>query len=277
MKKCKMCGGDCTSLGGGRYECSCCGNVFSEDDFISIQDKAVIEAAKVKAAEEARARVAVEQARAQAASADAGVELFEKVVGGVLEIICNDGSAAWCGSGYLLTKDGYAITNAHVVLNQKGGFPAQCKVRIAGETVSASVLATGTRDSKQFVTPLDLALIKLSRVPSSAVTVKFADFTKVRTGQRMFIIGNSLGDGTCITNGIVSDKCRDGLMMHDCAQNGGNSGGPAFNAKGCVIGTNVGGRLNNGSRAEGMNYSIPSDATINFIEKTGYNVVFGME
>ncbi len=245
MKKCSLCGGTCESIGNGQYLCEFCGNVFSDKDYSETKE--------------------VDKNVAQ--NANDGVNIFDKNVNGVLEIMCRDGNEAWCGSGYLISADGYAVTNAHVVLNSKSEYAAQCKVRVAGETVQANIIATGTKDRKYFVTPYDLAVIKLNYVPLTAVVTKFADYAKVCTGEKIFIIGNSLGDGTCITNGIVSDRLRNGLLMHDCAQNGGNSGGPAFNSKGFVIGTNVGCRLDNGARAEGMNYSIPSDKTIEFVQR----------
>ena len=245
MKKCLVCGGMCEDIGNGKYSCEFCGSVFSERDFLSTK----------------QANNAVVQ------NPNDGVNIFESNVNGVLEIMCRDGNEAWCGSGYLISSDGYAVTNAHVALNSRGEFASQCSVRVAGETVRAKIIATGTRDKKYFVTPYDLAVIKLDYVPSKAVVTKFADYSKVHTGEKIYIIGNSLGDGTCITNGIVSDRLRNGLLMHDGAQNGGNSGGPAFNSDGFVIGTNVGCRLDNGARAEGMNYSIPSDKTIDFVKR----------
>jgi serine protease Do len=113
---------------------------------------------------------------------------------------------------------------------------------------------------------VDLALIKLSRVPQGAVRVTFENFNRVRNGERVFAIGNSLGFGTCITSGIVSDRSRvvDGetLLMTDCAVNSGNSGGPIFNEEGRVIGAIVSGI----SGAEGMNFAIPASTVVDFLK-----------
>lgn len=253
MKKCKICGGNCVNVGGGTYECDCCGSTYSEEDF-GISSPPKKNAAETK-------------------NDSAGVDIFQMNVNGVLEVNCRCGDAAWCGSGYLISESGYAVTNAHVALNPDLTPCTQIVVRIAGENVRAKVAATATRDKNYFGTPSDLALLKLERVPFGATVTKFADYATVKTGERIFIIGNSLGDGTCITNGIVSDRLRNGLLMHDCAQNGGNSGGPAFNVDGLVIGTNVAGRLDGkGGRAEGMNYSIPSDKTVEFVYKCNCGV-----
>ena len=114
----------------------------------------------------------------------------------------------------------------------------------------------------------DLALIRLSGVPVQASVATFGDFNKVRNGEKVFVVGNSLGYGTCITSGIVSDRLRNVngkmLLMTDCAINGGNSGGPMFNEKGEVIAVIVAGI----DGAEGMNFAIPVDTVQQFLYKT---------
>ena len=195
---------------------------------------------------------------------DHGVDVFESNVNGVLEIQWSDSRYTHSGSGLLITNDGYAITNAHVVTHSDGRSCGTVSVRISGETVTASVVKLG--DSQHGSgSGVDLALIKLSRVPRGAKTLTFEDFSNVRIGERVFVIGNSLGHGTCITNGIVSDKTRNVngkmLLMTDCAVNGGNSGGPIFNDKGLVIGVIVSGITD----AEGMNFASPASTVQAFI------------
>lgn len=171
-----------------------------------------------------------------------------------------------CGraSGYLISSNGYAITNSHAVSLENGKSCGQCTVKIADESISAKVVAMGTEDNSKHCSNLDLALIKLSRVPDKATPVKFGEYEKIRTGERIFIIGNSLGEGTCITSGIVSDKNRHGQLMYDCPTNPGNSGGPVFNSDGLVIGTHVAGKKD---KVQGMNYAIPCNAVIEFLNK----------
>ena len=136
---------------------------------------------------------------------------------------------------------------------------------MCNESVTADVLKLGDNSHGEGK-GVDLALIKLSRVPSKATVVKFENFEKVKNGERIFVIGNSLGYGTCITSGIVSDRLRNVngkmLLMTDCAINGGNSGGPIFNEKGLVIGAVVSGITS----AEGMNFAIPANQVLYFIE-----------
>ena len=245
MKKCKLCGGNCDSIGAGKYQCDCCGNIFTEEDFAP-KKKETFSSASTK-------------------PVDLGADIFEKNVNGVLEISMSCGSA----SGYLITVDCYAITNSHAVALDNGKSCGQCTVKVAGETVSAKVVAMGTEDSDMHCANDDLALIKLSRVPFGATPLRFGDYDKVRTGEQIYVIGNSLGAGTCITSGIISDKDRQSQLMYDCATNPGNSGGPVFNAEGLVIGTHVAGTSPKDIKVQGMNIAIPCSAVKAFLNKCG--------
>ena len=252
MKSCKSCGGTCKDLGGGNFKCSFCGAVYSAADF--------------------ETAATVVSTRAQNVSNQNGVDIFESTVGGVLEISCRSGRSIFSGSGLLITRDGYGITNAHVVLDGREAVGA-VDVNIAGQRTTARVIGVGSvAGSGEDYRGDDLALIKLSSVPTKATVLEFEDFSNVRTGEPVFVIGNSLGHGTCITRGIVSDRRRtvDGRprIMTDCATNGGNSGGPVFNERGKVIGVHVAAAmLTESEHADGMKYEIPSDIVIDFIRK----------
>ena len=243
--RCKLCNGECEPIGGGKVKCLYCGSTFSEDDAVST--KSYVEN-----------------------RSNEGVNVFDKNINGVLEITCKFPNAVAAGSGFLINKAGYAITNTHVVTNDS----KPCNdiiVKIAGQTVRANIVVLGD-DHGGNGNGVDLALIKLSSVPYNATVIELADFNQVRIGERVYVIGNSLGDGTCITSGIVSDKKRivsgKTLMMTDCAINGGNSGGPIFNSKGVAIGVIVSSRIkSDGSATEGMNYAIPADIVKEFLNK----------
>ncbi|MBR0348325.1 MAG: trypsin-like peptidase domain-containing protein, partial [Clostridia bacterium] len=114
----------------------------------------------------------------------------------------------------------------------------------------------------EFCSNKDIAVIRLTKMPGRATPLRFGDSSKVRTGERIYIIGNSLGEGTCITSGIISDNDRNGQFMYDSATNGGNSGGPVFDEDGHVIATHVRGKLDGrGIKVQGMNGGIPCDPT----------------
>lgn len=250
--KCIFCGAEATAIGASSFECPYCGGKFEDENKVVSEKKRTNLGAKIKQ------------------RANEGANVFEDNVNGVLEITWNPTPfTQTSGSGLLVNEDGYALTNAHVVTDEHGRAVKEVNVKIAGSNVKAAVIRLGDSQSGRG-TGVDLALIKLKKIPAKAKTVTFADFEKVRIGEQVFVIGNSLGDGTCITAGIVSDKQRKinghTVLMTDCAINGGNSGGPIFNAAGEVIGVICSSRLKaDGSATEGMNYAIPINIASDFL------------
>ena len=136
------------------------------------------------------------------------------------------------GSGFFISADGYAVTNNHVVDHAK-------TVQVTtddGAVYKAKVVGT---DSKT-----DLALIKVD-ADKSFPYVKFAE-NDPRVGDWVVAVGNPFGLGGTVTAGIVSARGRDigsgpydDYIQIDAPINKGNSGGPAFNMDGNVIGVNT--------------------------------------
>lgn len=242
MKKCKICGGMCSSIGNGQYMCDCCGQTFSESDFVAHEKMVVKERLS-------------------------GADIYERSIVGTLEISCSGKNGSWSGSGYIITNDGYAITNAHVAANNDGTPCANITAKVCGQRVSARVVALAD-DRAGNGNGIDIAIIKLDRMPNGAGKLELVDSLTVRTGDTVYVIGNSLGEGTSITSGIIGDKNRDGMLMYDSATNPGNSGGPVFNADGKVIGTHAAGRrTEDGGKAQGMNFAVPSHDVLAFVRK----------
>lgn len=255
-ERCSVCGGKLKVIGDG-FKCPFCGATFA-----SVEELHPQRSAQTSAPASAQGRDTAPVAPPPQ-NCDHGVDVFDTNINGVLEITWSDEQYRHSGSGFLVTDNGYAITNAHVVTHEDGRSCQRVNVRIADETTTADVVMLGDRHHGNGDGD-DLALIKLARVPGKSVPVKFEDFSKVKNGERIFVIGNSLGYGTCITSGIVSDRLRNVnghmLLMTDCAINGGNSGGPIFNEQGRVIAAVVSGITS----AEGMNFAIPSDTVLQF-------------
>ncbi len=247
-KSCPSCGGNLEQRGIG-YKCRCCGKTFDNESEIQPKVKQVKHEKEVYTTQ---------------LSNDCGVDVFAENINGVLEITWSNEKGCYSGSGFLITNDGYAITNTHVVTEESGKSCKTVNVKLCNENIIAYVVRLGD-DKHGRGNGVDLALIKLSRVPQNAKALRLENFVNVRIGEQVFVIGNSLGHGTCITSGIVSDKTRNVngkmLLMTDCAVNGGNSGGPIFNEKGLIIGAVV----SSIRSAEGMNFAIPSNVVQRFI------------
>ncbi len=153
------------------------------------------------------------------------------------------------GSGFILSADGYVITNNHVV----DGADEVVVKNSEGEEFEAEVIGT---DAK-----LDLALLKIEA--KGLRGVKLGDSDKLRVGDWVVAIGNPFGLEQTVTAGIVSAKGRvigagpyDNFIQTDAAINPGNSGGPLFNAKGEVIGINTAIYSRSGGN-NGIGFAIP--------------------
>jgi serine protease Do len=154
------------------------------------------------------------------------------------------------GSGFFISADGYAVTNNHVV-------DGADKVEVTtddGKTYKAKVIGTDQRT--------DLALIKVedgSNFPFAKLSG-----TKPRIGDWVLAVGNPFGLGGTVTAGIVSASGRDigngpydDFIQIDAPVNKGNSGGPAFNTNGEVIGVNTAIYSPSGGSV-GIAFSIPA-------------------
>ena len=136
------------------------------------------------------------------------------------------------GSGWIISEDGYIVTNNHVVENAQ----TITVVLDDGRSFDAEVVGTDVLT--------DLAVVKIDS--DNLPVAKVGDSTKLRIGDWVVAIGNSLGQGVRATQGIVSrqgasvqvelNQALYGLIETDAAINPGNSGGPLVNLSGEVIG-----------------------------------------
>jgi len=165
------------------------------------------------------------------------------------------------GSGFILTPDGYVMTNAHVVED------------------ASEVLVTLT-DKREFKAKLigadkrtDVAVVKIEATGLPAV--KIGDIGKLRVGEWVMAIGSPFGLENTVTAGIVSAKQRDTgdylpFIQTDVAINPGNSGGPLINMRGEVVGINSQIYSRSGGFM-GISFSIPIDEAIRVSEQLRTN------
>ena len=178
------------------------------------------------------------------------------------------------GSGFVISSDGYVVTNYHVVEG--------------GSTLSV-VLYNGTEHAATLVgfdNANDVALLKVEAEGLQAVVLGDSDALVV--GDQVAAIGNPLGELTStMTVGYVSAKERDvntsgfaiNMIQTDAAINSGNSGGPLFNMKGEVVGITTAkysGTSGNGATIEGIGFAIPIDDVTGLLADIGsYGYVTG--
>ena len=158
------------------------------------------------------------------------------------------------GSGFVISQDGYVLTNAHVV---EGADEITVKFTDKRE-FKAKVIGADRRT--------DIALIKIDA--NGLPAVRFGDPSKLKVGEWVVAIGSPFGFDNTVTAGIVSAKGRSlpqenfvPFIQTDVAINPGNSGGPLFNLRGEVIGINsqiysrTGGFM-------GLSFAIPADVAL---------------
>lgn len=169
--------------------------------------------------------------------------------------------ASTSGTGIIVGKNDtelLIVTNAHVVDNVSN---LKC-VFVDDQSVSATVKGSKS-DQDIAVVAVSLSDIQSDTISKIAIA-ELADSDTIAVGQQVVAIGNALGEGQSVTNGIISALDRSitvnnvtfsGLIMTNAAINSGNSGGALLNASGKVIAINFAKTSSDG--VEGMAYSIP--------------------
>ena len=175
-----------------------------------------------------------------------------------LEPIIQDGGS---GSGSIIDKLGYVLTNLHVIKNAS-------KIYVS--------LSDGTQYEAQIIgqdADSDLAVIKFNPPQGTELqTIPFGDSTKLKVGQKVIAIGNPYGFDRTMTTGIISALGRPikdsstnriirNMIQTDTAINPGNSGGPLLDTNGNMIGINTIIYSNSGSSA-GIGFSVPAETAI---------------
>ncbi len=157
------------------------------------------------------------------------------------------------GSGVIIEKDGYIVTNNHVIEDAD-----EIRVKLSdNEEFQAEIIG---RDVKT-----DLALIRIRGGTREFPVAPFGDSDAIRVGEWVIAVGNPYGLSHTVTAGIISAKGRlidgpyDDFLQTDASINPGNSGGPLINIKGEVIGINTAifGNLSGNRFAQGIGFATP--------------------
>ncbi len=171
------------------------------------------------------------------------------------------------GSGVIVSKDGYVLTNNHVVADAQ-----EIKVTTSDRhNYDATIVGTDPKS--------DLAVIKIKGSVGNLTPVEFGDSGRLRLGDIVLAIGNPFGVGQTVTMGIVSAKGRSDLgieayedfIQTDAAINPGNSGGALINSEGQLVGINTA-ILSRSGGYQGIGFAIPSNMAapiMDSLKKTG--------
>jgi len=169
------------------------------------------------------------------------------------------------GSGFIISKDGYILTNEHVIDQADEitvtiiGFDQELKATVVGADYD-----------------LDLALLKVD-VEKELPFLELGDSDQIRVGNWVIAIGNPYGLDHTVTTGVISAKGRpinvqdrqyENLLQTDASINPGNSGGPLLNLMGEVVGINT--AIN--AQAQGIGFAIPTSTVKRVLEDLKNNV-----
>jgi serine protease Do len=171
------------------------------------------------------------------------------------------------GSGFIISADGYVVTNNHVIN------PPDSRAKLEAITIT---LPDGTEYEADLVgadAASDLAVLKI-RANRSFPFVRFGDSSAARVGDWVVAIGNPFGLGGTVTSGIISAVYRntgqggayDRYIQTDASINRGNSGGPLFDMRGNVIGINNAIFSPSGGSV-GIGFAIPAEIAAPIVEQ----------
>jgi len=239
--------------------------------------------------ERAAATAAATSTVALTSTAMTPAQIYEEYSAGVVEVLAtfnnvssmspygpSSSSAQALGSGFVVSADGFILTNAHVV-SESGTTADSVKVVFKTQsgdgTDTTTVVATvvGVDETS------DVALLKVDPAKAPALDpLPLGDSSAVQVGEAVVAIGNPLGYDFSVTSGIVSATNRnlqspngsvipDGIQT-DAAINEGNSGGPLIDASGQVIGINEQIASQSGGN-QGLGFAVPINTAVSVMEQ----------
>ena len=209
-----------------------------------------------------------------------GTYVYSKSAGSVVEIYCHSSGTTSTATGIVLNDEGYILTNAHVVTYEQT-YRVGFKIETRTETHKLISIRLSNEDDWRACTIVnydinkDLAVIKLSTVPSNLKPATFADSDRLMLGEGAVIIGNAYGLGISVTTGSITNvnpknlgDSRD-VIQTDTAINSGNSGGPVFNALGEVVGVatyKIVSQDSSAATTEGLGFALSSNFAGDYLD-----------
>ncbi len=180
--------------------------------------------------------------------------VIAKVQPAVVQINVKTAQGSGLGSGVVIDRRGYIITNNHVVQGAQG----EEVVLFGGQTLSARTIGTDSPD--------DLAIVQITPPQAGLTVAPLGDSSQLRVGQDVLAIGNPLGITQTVTNGIVSALNRAVGTIPDAVQtdapiNPGNSGGALVDLQGDLIGVPTSTAIDPQFKtpANGVGFAVPSN------------------
>ena len=198
-----------------------------------------------------------------------GIKVEYTITSNFMQMMSQVGSAE--GSGVIISKDGYILTNSHVINTSDSSIyyeisdANKVNVYLYNDETPYEAKIIGI-DEKT-----DLAVIKIEK--DDLTPAELGDSSSIKIGEFAMAVGNPLGMQSSVTSGIISAIDRDvdteegnafTLIQTDAAINAGNSGGALVNAEGKVIGINT--LKLSGTGIEGMGFAIPINSTLDIYE-----------
>ncbi len=183
------------------------------------------------------------------------------------------------GTGFVISQDGYLLTNAHVVIYNRSQGNG-----VYEDVPSETINLTFPDNDKvyeatcvAFDTEYDMALLKFKNPPQGLNVAEFANSVNLSYGEPCVAIGNAKSKGISVTDGIISSPMVNfkfsstfvtASIQHSAPINSGNSGGPLYNMFGQVIGINTF-KIESSDSIEGMAYAMPSVIIKDWVNSLG--------
>lgn len=187
--------------------------------------------------------------------------IFEQFFGFKFKAPQTNQKSTSLGSGVIISKDGYIVTNSHVV---EGSDEIIVTIQNSSKEYKAKLIGS---DNKT-----DIAIIKIEA--SNLQSIKFGDSSNLLEGDIVFAIGNPFGVGNSITQGIISALNKDNIGLNqyedfiqtDASINPGNSGGALVDSRGALVGINSA-ILSRSGANNGVGFAIPSNMVKEIAQK----------